>query len=42
MGGISLMGVTYGHADVYDVQIDKGRYFSPGEMSFARNVAFRS
>lgn len=38
-GGTILWGVTYGYSDVYETPIDKGRYFSPSEINFGRNVA---
>lgn len=39
MGGLSLLGITYSHQDVYEFEVEKGRYFSPNEVDFARNVA---
>jgi putative ABC transport system permease protein len=39
IGGTYLWGVTYGYSDVYETPIDKGRYFSPSEINFGRNVA---
>lgn len=36
---LSLVGVSYGHKDVYDIPIDKGRYFTQNEVVSARNVA---
>lgn len=39
MGGLNLMGITYSQQDVYEFEIEKGRYFSPNEVDFARNVA---
>lgn len=38
-GGVILDGVSYGYSDVYETPIEKGRYFSPSEISFGRNVA---
>jgi putative ABC transport system permease protein len=37
-GGTILLGATYGYSDVYEVPIEKGRYFSPSEINFGRNV----
>lgn len=37
-GGSILLGATYGYSDVYEVPIEKGRYFSPSEINFGRNV----
>ncbi len=39
IGGTALFGVTYGYSDVYETPIEKGRYFSPSEVSFGNNVA---
>lgn len=39
IGGTILSGVTYGYSDVYETPIEKGRYFSPSEINFGRNVA---
>lgn len=39
VNGINLMGVAYGHSDVFDVDIEQGRYFTRQEVSNARNVA---
>jgi putative ABC transport system permease protein len=37
-GGTILLGSTYGYSDVYEVPIEKGRYFSPSEINFGSNV----
>ena len=37
--GNSLVGVAYGHKDVYDMPIVEGRYFTEHETSSGRNVA---
>ncbi len=37
-GGVILDGVSYGYSDVYETPIEKGRYFSPSEIDFGRNV----
>lgn len=37
-GGGILFGVTYGYSDVYETPIENGRYFSPSEINFGRNV----
>ena len=37
-GGSILLGGTYGYSDVYEVPIDKGRYFSPSEINFGSTV----
>lgn len=34
-----LMGVAYDHKEVYEIPIEKGRYFTPLEADAARNVA---
>jgi len=39
IGGINLMGVTEGHADLYDIELEQGRYFSTRELDYATNVA---
>lgn len=38
-GGASIVGVAYGHKDVYDLPIEEGRYFSIQETDNAGNVA---
>jgi putative ABC transport system permease protein len=38
-GETILWGVTYGYSDVYETPIENGRYFSPSEINFGRNVA---
>lgn len=38
-GGASIVGVAYGHKDVYDLPIEGGRYFSIQETDNAGNVA---
>jgi len=38
-GGTILWGVTYEYSDVYETPVEKGRYFSPSEINFGRNVA---
>lgn len=35
---LNLVGVTFGHKDVYDVPIEKGRYFTLLEAEAGRNV----
>mgnify|MGYP006277095253 CR=1 FL=1 len=35
---LSLVGVTYGHKDVYDIPIERGRYFTQMEADAGRNV----
>lgn len=37
--GNALVGVAYGHKDVYDTPIVEGRYFTQQEVESARNVA---
>ncbi len=37
--GINVFGVTYGHIDVFDFDIESGRYFTEQEVANARNVA---
>jgi putative ABC transport system permease protein len=39
IGGINLMGVTEGHADLYDIELEQGRFFSTRELDYATNVA---
>ncbi len=36
---ITLLGVTYGHKDVYEIPIEQGRYFTKQETVAGRNVA---
>jgi putative ABC transport system permease protein len=36
--GSILLGATYGYSDVYEVPVEKGRYFSPSEINFGSNV----
>ena len=36
---ITLLGVTYGHKDVYEIPIKEGRYFTKQEVQSGRNVA---
>ncbi|MFY0689574.1 MAG: ABC transporter permease [Cyclobacteriaceae bacterium] len=36
---IDLLGVTYGHKDVYEIPIGRGRYFTEQENHAGRNVA---
>lgn len=38
INGIRVMGVTYGHNNVFDMDIDQGRYFTPMEVENGRNV----
>jgi len=38
-GGTILWGTTYGYSDVYETPVTDGRYFSPSEINFGRNVA---
>ena len=35
---LDLLGVVYGHKDVYEIPIIKGRYFTPQEAEAGRNV----
>ncbi len=35
----TLLGIAYGHKDVYEIPLDKGRYFTRLETEAARNVA---
>ena len=37
-GGVSVVGVSYGHKDVYDLPIASGRYFSVQETENSSNV----
>ncbi|VXD19852.1 putative ABC transport system permease protein [Marinoscillum sp. 108] len=42
---LDLLGVVHGHKDVYEIPIEKGRYFTPQEAEAGRNVVilgFRS
>jgi len=39
IGGINLMGVTEGHADLYEIELENGRFFSNREMDYNSNVA---
>lgn len=36
---LDLLGVVYDHKDVYELPIEKGRYFTPMEADAGRNVA---
>lgn len=36
---ITLLGVTFGHKDVYEIPIKEGRYFTKQEIKAGRNVA---
>lgn len=36
---LALMGVVFDHKDVYEIPIEKGRYFTPQEADAGRNVA---
>ena len=36
---ITLLGVTFGHKDVYEIPISKGRYFTSQEVDAGRSVA---
>ena len=35
---LDLLGVVHGHKDVYEIPIEKGRYFTPQEAEAGRNV----
>ncbi len=35
---LDLVGAVYGHQDVYEIPIEKGRYFTPQEDQAGRNV----
>lgn len=37
--GVSMFGVSHSYKDVYEIQIEKGRYFTPQEDEGGRNVA---
>ncbi|MEQ9423530.1 MAG: ABC transporter permease [Cyclobacteriaceae bacterium] len=37
--GNNLVGVAFGHKDVYEIPLDEGRYFTRQEIESARNVA---
>jgi putative ABC transport system permease protein len=37
--GVSIVGASYGHKDVYEIPIETGRYFSTQETENAGNVA---
>lgn len=37
-GGVSIVGASYGHKDVYEIPIESGRYFSTQETENAGNV----
>lgn len=39
IGGINLMGVTEGHINLYDVEMEDGRFFSGRELDYASNAA---
>jgi putative ABC transport system permease protein len=39
IGETILWGTTYGYSDVYETPVEQGRYFSPSEINFGRNVA---
>lgn len=39
IGAINLMGVTEGHIDLYDIEMEDGRYFSSRELDYATNAA---
>lgn len=39
IGGINLMGITEGHLDLYDIDMEKGRFFSNREVDYATNAA---
>jgi putative ABC transport system permease protein len=39
IGGINLMGVTEGHINLYDIEMEDGRYFSSRELDYASNAA---
>lgn len=39
IGGINLMGVTEGHANLYDIELKEGRFFSGRELDYASNAA---
>lgn len=38
VGGINLMGVTEGHSDLYDIELEQGRFFSNREINYATNA----
>ena len=39
IGGINLLGVTEGHIELYDIDIEQGRFFSNREISYSTNAA---
>jgi putative ABC transport system permease protein len=39
INGMTVMGVSYGHSDVFTIDLENGRYFTPQEIEAARNVA---
>lgn len=39
IGGINLMGVTEGHVNLYDIELEDGRFFSGRELDYASNAA---
>lgn len=39
ISNVGLLGVTYGHNEVFEMEINNGRYFTEQEVSNARNVA---
>ncbi|MCG8306976.1 MAG: ABC transporter permease [Cytophagales bacterium] len=39
IGGIDLLGVTEGHTGLYDVDLERGRFFSNREIDYASNAA---
>ena len=39
IGGINLMGITEGHLDLYEIEVEKGRFFSSREIDYSTNAA---
>lgn len=38
IGGITLLGVTQGHKDIYEIELESGRFFSNREIDYATNA----
>lgn len=38
IGGINLMGVTEGHLNLYDIELEQGRFFSSREIDYSTNA----
>lgn len=39
VNGVRVMGISYGHNDVFNMDLEAGRYFTQQEIEGARNVA---